>query len=64
MEYSADPDQLYRMFEMIGSDEILLFSSDYPHWDFDSPTHSIPRSFPKEVKNKILYENARKWYDF
>jgi predicted TIM-barrel fold metal-dependent hydrolase len=64
MEYPEDPKDLYRMFEMIGSDEFLMFSTDYPHWDFDSPTHALPSSFPKELQRKILSENARSFYDF
>lgn len=64
MEYPDNPEHLYQMFEMIGSDEILVFSTDYPHWDFDSPTRVFPSSFPKDIRRKVLYENARKWYDF
>jgi uncharacterized protein len=64
MEYPEDPDDLYRMFEMVGSDEFLMFATDYPHWDFDSPEQALPRSFPKELRRKILHENARNFYDF
>jgi uncharacterized protein len=64
MEYPENPEHLYRMFEMIGSDEFLLFSTDYPHWDFDSPHHVFPSSFPKDLRQKILADNARDFYDF
>lgn len=62
MEYPENPHHVYQMFEMLGSDEFLLFSTDYPHWDFDSPHQAIPRTFPKELRQKILFENARKFY--
>jgi predicted TIM-barrel fold metal-dependent hydrolase len=64
MEYPEDPEHLYQMFEMIGSEEFLLFSTDYPHWDFDSPQHVFPSSFPNELRRKILSENARNFYNF
>lgn len=64
MEYPEDPEDLYRMFEMIGSDDFLLFSTDYPHWDFDSPSHVFPKSFPKELRKRILADNARDFYRF
>ncbi len=64
MEYPEDPEHLWRMFEMIGSEEFLMYSSDYPHWDFDSPYRALPRSFPREIRRKILAENARSFYGF
>ena len=30
-----EPRQLLRIIEQIGSDGMLLFSTDYPHWHFD-----------------------------
>ncbi len=62
MEYPENPQDLYRMFEMIGSEDFLMFSTDYPHWDFDSPYHVFPPSFPKDLRKKILSENARSFY--
>ncbi len=62
MEYPDNPEHLYRMFEMIGSEDFLVFSTDYPHWDFDSPTRVFPSSFPKSLQRRILYDNARKFY--
>lgn len=36
----------------------LLFSTDYPHWDFDAPTQAMPRSVPRELREKIFAGNA------
>jgi predicted TIM-barrel fold metal-dependent hydrolase len=60
----ADPKQMKQMIEMIGNEKCLLFSSDYPHWDFDSPTRSLPTSLSKEFRQKILYDNAKEVYGF
>lgn len=62
MDAPADPRHLLQLFEMVGTDEFLMFSSDYPHWDSDSPERSLPSSFPPELKQKILYDNAAKFY--
>ena len=39
----------------------LMYSSDYPHWDFDEPT-SLPLTLPIETRRKILGETASKLY--
>ena len=36
MEEPEDPDHLLDMMNWIGLDRIM-FSADYPHWDFDDP---------------------------
>jgi len=36
----------------------LMFATDYPHWDFDSPTQSLPRGMPKDLKTKVLAGTA------
>ena len=45
----------------IGWDRIL-FSSDYPHWDFDDPATALPRGLPDDVKQGLLIDNARRVY--
>lgn len=49
------------LMDMIGGQDILLFSSDYPHWDFDSPISSLPAMTP-EFRANLLGENAAKVY--
>jgi predicted TIM-barrel fold metal-dependent hydrolase len=47
---------------MLGSDEMLLFSTDYPHWDFDSPERALPPIIPGVLREKILWSNAQMFY--
>ena len=40
---------LERVLEHIGSDDILLFSTDYPHWHYDAQD-ALPKGFPKRLR--------------
>lgn len=53
-----------RLIDMLESDRMLMFATDYPHWDFDSPNESIPASLPADLRQRIFYENARELYNF
>jgi uncharacterized protein len=55
-------DEFVKVIELIGGDGVLVFSTDYPHFDFDSPLRSLPPGLPDELKRKILYDNARDLY--
>ncbi|HEY2521739.1 MAG TPA: amidohydrolase family protein [Streptosporangiaceae bacterium] len=48
--------------DTIGPDH-LMYSSDYPHWDFDSPYESVPQSLPIEQRRRILGENGSRFYN-
>ncbi len=52
-----------RLIDMLETDRLLVFATDYPHWDFDSPDASIPRNLPQDMKRHIFYENARELYN-
>lgn len=62
IEEPDNPQHLIDLFNMIDAENIILFSSDYPHWDFDPPTQILKRLKP-EAKRKIFYENARALYN-
>ncbi len=40
----------------------VMFSSDYPHWDFDSPAKALPAAMPAALRGKIMGENAARLY--
>jgi len=52
-----------RLIDMLETDRLLVFATDYPHWDFDSPVASIPRDLPPDLRHRIFYENARELYN-
>ena len=53
--------QLTRVLEEIGSDEMLLFATDYPHWHFDGQD-ALPDGLPPDLARKILVENPMSTY--
>jgi predicted TIM-barrel fold metal-dependent hydrolase len=53
---------LFAQAESLGFGDKLLFSSDYPHWDFDSPVDALPSILSAETRAKVLGENAAKLY--
>ena len=64
MEEPPDPKHLLSIIDMLGSDKLLMFATDFPHWDFDAPAHALPAALPAELRRKILWENAREFYGF
>ena len=64
MEEPDDPAYLLDIFKMLDCDPFLLFATDYPHWDFDAPDKAIPSVVPDDLRQKIMRENALKFYEF
>jgi predicted TIM-barrel fold metal-dependent hydrolase len=54
--------QFLGLIEQMESDELILFSTDYPHWDFDSPLRALPGGLPEDLTRRIFSENARAVY--
>ena len=52
---------LLRLIDHIDSDEIFLFSTDYPHWQFDDD-EALPRKLPAQLVEKILKTNPLSTY--
>jgi predicted TIM-barrel fold metal-dependent hydrolase len=46
---------------MMNGQDLLMYSSDYPHWDNDMPTRVL-RGLDEETKQKVLHFNARAFY--
>jgi uncharacterized protein len=55
------PDIL-EQFQRVGFKDRLMFSSDYPHWDFDAPTRALPSGVPPETRQRVLAGTASALY--
>jgi predicted TIM-barrel fold metal-dependent hydrolase len=62
LEEPDDPLHLVQALEFTQMTDRIMFSSDYPHWDFDSPTRTLPVSMPREMRDKIMGGNACRLY--
>ncbi len=51
-----DPLMLTRVLEQIGSDEVLLYSTDWPHWRFDGDD-PLPAGLPSGLARKLMVDN-------
>jgi predicted TIM-barrel fold metal-dependent hydrolase len=62
LEQASDALKLWQVLEAVeGLGEMLMFATDYPHWDFDSPRH-IERRLPPAWRDAVMSENARSFY--
>lgn len=62
LEATGNTKHLINNLEMMNAREILMFASDYPHWDFDSPTRAFPK-LPDDWNERIFYQNAKELYN-
>src|SRR5205814_1177513 len=58
---AGDPAVLLRTLEHIGSDRMLLFSTDYPHWHFDGDA-VLPDGLSGETVQRMLIDNPLETY--
>jgi uncharacterized protein len=61
--FDAPPgaDDMEKLFDHVGSDELLLFSTDYPHWQYDGDD-VLPKGLPQSLVKKILVDNPLATY--
>ncbi len=57
----SDPKLVERVVEHLASDEVLLFSTDYPHWHFEDDD-VVPDGFPTDLVRKIAIDNPYATY--
>jgi uncharacterized protein len=62
MEEPHRPADLHKVFEHLGGTDKVMFSTDYPHWDFDHPAHAFQVRLPAAQRDNIYTENARAFY--
>ena len=51
--------QAFELFD--GLEDMLMFATDYPHWDFDRPD-LVSLRLPASWREKVMSENARALY--
>jgi predicted TIM-barrel fold metal-dependent hydrolase len=56
-----DAETMQAVMEQIGCDDLLLFSTDYPHWHFDG-TEAFPPGFPAKLRQRVLRDNPLNTY--
>jgi len=58
--FDAPPhaNHLLRLVDRLGSEEMLLFATDYPHWHGDTPEPVLPDMPTEGLARKIMYGNA------
>ena len=61
IEEPQDPQHLKAMLEMMPVEQMVMFSSDFPHWDGDTPDFAA-RPFSKEQRERVLAGTARELY--
>ncbi|WP_121823559.1 amidohydrolase family protein [Halostella salina] len=62
IEEPETPEQHNQILDMMHADEMLVFASDYPHWDGDDPTWGLP-PMEDSVERAVRYENAMELWD-
>jgi predicted TIM-barrel fold metal-dependent hydrolase len=50
------------LFDHLDMDDRIMFATDYPHWDFDSPERAIPKALGADRRRRILRDNAHALY--
>jgi predicted TIM-barrel fold metal-dependent hydrolase len=61
LEEPEEPGHFHRMLEMFDAGRMLMFSTDFPHWDGDTPDFAA-RAFPPALRPRVMSETARELY--
>jgi uncharacterized protein len=51
-----DPAMMARVVEQIGSEDVLLYSTDWPHWRFDG-ADPLPAGLPPGLAHRLMVDN-------
>jgi predicted TIM-barrel fold metal-dependent hydrolase len=61
IEEPENPQDLAGIMELVGYDR-LMFSTDYPHWDFDHPQRAFKVQLTERQRAQVFGDNARALY--
>jgi predicted TIM-barrel fold metal-dependent hydrolase len=57
----GDPQRFARVLDHVGSDRMLLFSTDYPHWHFDGED-VLPDGLTDDTLRRFMIDNPLETY--
>jgi predicted TIM-barrel fold metal-dependent hydrolase len=58
----APADRIGAVLDRLGSDRMVMFSTDYPHHQFDGPAEAAPPGLPAEAMEQFLWRTAAETY--
>jgi predicted TIM-barrel fold metal-dependent hydrolase len=61
IDAADEREAILRLADHLKSDDLFLFSTDYPHWQFDGDA-ALPSGIPDAMFRKIVSENALATY--
>jgi hypothetical protein len=61
IEEPENPADLAEIMEWVGHDR-LMFSTDYPHWDFDDPHRAFKAALSEQQRAQMFRDNAKALY--
>ena len=61
IEEPPNSKHLHQILEMFDAENMLMFSSDFPHWDGDAPDFTA-RWMPETIKEKVMGRTASEVY--
>ena len=61
MPNTPTPADLRTLLDWLHADEVMVFASDYPHWDWDEPSTFLA-GYDADYRQKIMAGNARELY--
>lgn len=53
-----------RVLDDFAMDDHIMFATDYPHGDFDSPDTAFPVRLDEKQKTNFMHANAERLYSF
>ena len=59
--FDAPDDMTKKMIDHLDGDDILLYASDFPHWQFDGED-ALPPGLPDSLRRRILVDNPLATY--
>ena len=62
LDAPASPKQMVQVVDQLGSEDMLMYASDYPHVHASDPESTLLRHLSAELAHKIRHDNARAFY--